>query len=313
MQPIEPTETYSFAEMQALAQHPEAEQRQTIAYDLRCSNKPLALAILIDLLNDADQVVQINAIRSIGLWGARRNSPSLLQPATQALLALVQQSPDQMLLDHGLISLGEIGDPQAIDWCLSQLINQPRSRLCAATALGMLKAEQARPWLLQILADQGEAPIVRTTCIEALSQLIFDSTTNQTLISALQDSTAEVREKAGLALCQLGDFSAFESLWAYIRRETAIKPSQVVHALALFGDQTFEPTLAFLNDPDPNLRYWAALALGMFHDPRAIPALVALLNDQAQTHTRALVATAARKALNRLQSLLVGNPASTLA
>ena len=166
----------------------------------------------------------------------------------------------------------------------------------------MLKAEQARPWLLQILADQGEVPIVRTTCIEALSQLIFDPPTNQALIVALEDSEAEVREKAGLALCQLGDFSAFEPLWAYIRRETAIKPSQVAHSLALFGDQAFAPTLAYLNDPDPNLRYWAALALGMFHDPRAILALVALLNDQAQTYTRALVASAARKALNRLQN-----------
>lgn len=302
MQPIEHTETYSSAEMQALAQHPEAEQRQIIAYDLRFSTNPLALAILIELLNDADQAVQINAIRSIGLWGARLNSPSLLQPATQALLALVQQSHDQMLLDHGLISLGEIGDPLASNWCLSQLINQPRSRLCAAIALGMLKAEQARSWLLQILTDQGEAPIIRTTCIEALSVLPFDPTTNQALIVALQDSHAEVREKAGLALCQLGDFSAFKPLWTYIRCETAIKPSQVAHALALFGDQAFEPILAYLNDPDPNLRYWAALALGMFYDPRAIPSLVTLLNDQAQTHTRALVATAASKTLKRLQS-----------
>lgn len=302
MQPIEHTETYSSAEMQALAQHPDSEQRQTIAYDLRCSNNRLALAILIELLNDADQAVQINAIRSIGLWGSRVNSPSLMQPATQALLVLVEQTDDPMLLDRGFISLGEIGDRQSIDWCLSQLINQPRSRLCAAAALGMLKAEQARPWLLQILADQSEVPIVRTTCIEALSQLIFDPPTNQALIVALEDSEAEVREKAGLALCQLGDFSAFEPLWAYIRRETAIKPSQVAHSLALFGDQAFAPTLAYLNDPDPNLRYWAALALGMFHDPRAIPALVALLNDQAQTYTRALVASAARKALNRLQN-----------
>ncbi|ABX07085.1 PBS lyase HEAT domain protein repeat-containing protein [Herpetosiphon aurantiacus DSM 785] len=312
MQPIEQTETYSSAEMQALAQHPEVEQRQTIAYDLRFSTNPLTLAILIDLLNDPDQAVQINAIRSIGLWGARRNSPSLMQPATQALLALVQQSHEQMLLDHGLISLGEIGDQLSIDWCLSQLINQPRSRLCAATALGMLKAEKARPWLLTILADPCQASIVRTTCIEALSQLAFDLPTNQTLIAALQDSVAEVREKAGLALCKLGDFSAFKPIWAYIRLETAIKPSQVAHALALFGDQAFEPTLAFLNDPDPNLRYWAALALGMFHDSRAIPALIALLNDQAQTHTRAVVATAARKSLNRLQNLAVGNPDSTL-
>ncbi len=112
----------------------------------------------------------------------------------------------------------------------------------------------------------------------------------------------EVREHAGLALCQLGDFSAFKQLWAYIRSETAIKPSQVAHSIALFGDQAFAPTLALLHDPNPNLRYWAALALGMFNNSLAIPALVNLLHDQAQTHTRALVASAARKALKRLQA-----------
>ncbi|WP_164689758.1 HEAT repeat domain-containing protein [Herpetosiphon llansteffanensis] len=174
MNSIDNSETYTIAEMQALAHHPVVEQRQTIAYDLRFSTNPNALLLLVELLNDADHQVQLNAIRSLGLWGARLNSPSNMQPATQALLALAQTINDQRLLDCILCSLGEIGDPIAIDWCLSQLIEQPRSRLCAAAALGALKAEPARPWLLQIVTDQRESSLVRVTCIETLSQLAED-------------------------------------------------------------------------------------------------------------------------------------------
>jgi HEAT repeat protein len=121
------------------------------------------------------------------------------------------------------------------------------------------------------------------------------------LLEALSDSTLEVREEAAEALGFIGDPRAIPGLLALIRRERSGKPSKAASALANLGPEGLEATERALHDPDPNVRYWAAVALARTKDPRALAELRAVADgEEGYTHAGASVRLAIEKAIRRL-------------
>jgi bilin biosynthesis protein len=102
-------------------------------------------------------------------------------------------------------SLVLIGDPQTLPLLKEMLIGGEisHSRAAAAYVLGMMKCREAVSLLLDVLTSQDE-PEVRSHAAEALGY-IADRGATQILITALDDSSAEVRRWSIFALGEIGD------------------------------------------------------------------------------------------------------------
>lgn len=98
---------------------------------------------------------------------------------------------------------------------------------------------------------------------------------------ALADESWRVRREAAEAIAKSTDVHAVETLIAAIRekhQDPAILNASLT-ALAHSAADVVGPVQALLADPDHDIRTYAALALGMLGDRRAVPALVTHLED----------------------------------
>lgn len=103
----------------------------------------------------------------------------------------------------------------------------------------------------------------------------------QSLIRALQDSTAAVRKEAAQALGQLKAPAAGPALIATLDDEEVDVRKTVVWALARLEDQSAaDGLIRALTDPAPTVRKAAADAVGKLGIRSAAPGLVNLLNDE---------------------------------
>ena len=114
---------------------------------------------------------------------------------------------------HYIVSLGKIGDPQAVPSLIDRLQNDSNAsiRSGCARALGQIDDPQAVPSLIDRLQNDSNA-IIRSGCARALGQ-IGDSQAISILIDRLQnDSHSRVRIECAKALGQIGDAQAVSVL-----------------------------------------------------------------------------------------------------
>ncbi|MFN3650533.1 MAG: HEAT repeat domain-containing protein [Armatimonadota bacterium] len=171
--------------------------------------------------------------------------------------------------------LGERGDPAAVPPLLSALRDsQERVRRAALDALCELGGEEVATALAQaLLAVDSERMWTRTLCAEGLARLKAAETLPQ-LLKALDDPYPHVRAAAARAVGQLGDASVVPRLSRLLGDLLWVRV-QAVHALADAGGEAAVPALQpLLTDPDFQLRYAAAAALGQVGDARSAPALM---------------------------------------
>ena len=196
-------------------------------------------------------------------------------------------------------------------------------RRAAAHALGSTKSDPAVKALLRALKDPD--PYVRAAAAESLGK-IGDAGVVESVIACLEDEHSAVRDRAACALAQLkdaralepliralekygaaniavaigtlgqGDRRATESLIAALKHEKPEVRQFAAHALGnLKTKEAVEPLIEALKDSQPGVRYGAARALKDIPDVRALPALAAAQRDSEWTVQRE-----AGDALNRL-------------
>lgn len=129
------------------------------------------------------------------------------------------------------------------------------------------------------------------------------------LTAALADQSWRVRRLAARGLAQRGD-DAVAALLEAIRkrhRDPAVINAALA-ALALSAQDVVPPVIGLLAAPDPDVRTYAAHALGQLEDPRAVAPLVRALED-ADTNVR----YHAVEALGRLRAREAAEPIAAIA
>jgi HEAT repeat protein len=123
------------------------------------------------------------------------------------------------------------------------------------------------------------------------------------LASALRHPEPSTREAAAAALAELGGQAALDALWEELDRSASERIGYVASALARFGALAIGRLKELAVDPDPNRRYWSAVALGATGDPGVDDVLEHLLDDGATTAFGRQVRVAAKQALRTSQRI----------
>ncbi|GHJ43366.1 hypothetical protein Cs7R123_07080 [Catellatospora sp. TT07R-123] len=170
-----------------------------------------------------------------------------------------------------------------------------------AMACGRLRVRAAVPLILALLDDPYQ--FYRGMACTALGE-IGDPAAAAALAHMLDDPSEHVRAEAANALAEIGGQEAVGHLWARLAAHPA--PSQAGHlasAIANARPGSFDRLVATAADDDPELRHWAARALGATGDDRAEPLLERLAEDTGTVCTGGRVSTAARRGLKTLRRL----------
>lgn len=177
---------------------------------------------------------------------------------------------------------------------------EPLRRAGAAEALGHLGGEAAASILGQHVADPD--PRVRAALAAALGQTC-DLTSLSLLLGLLTDGEPAVRRAAARALGRLADPKAAAPLAAVLAQDgqPLLVRRATSAAIAAAPHPDARPQLlAALADPDPQVRGYAAQALGHVGDEAASGALAALQADQSRL-LHGTVGDQARRALTMLE------------
>jgi HEAT repeat protein len=134
----------------------------------------------------------------------------------------------------------------------------------------------------RVLAEalKSQDPAVRREAAEAIAAASRIENPD-TLSSALQDDDWRVRRSAVQGFARSGDSSFVRSIIESVRhnhRHFGLL-SSALKLLALTEHNVTDPLIALLDDPEPDVRIQAALALGEQHDQKATDALVNALDD----------------------------------
>jgi HEAT repeat protein len=159
------------------------------------------------------------------------------------------------------------------------------------TALGL---RSAVPGLLALL----EHPewVAREQAVIGLGELGDEQVVPA--LAGLLDADAEwLRVRAAEALARIGGPAALDALWAAFEHRAFPRIGYLASALALFTPEVLPRLLAAADSPDPDTRYWAAIALGSTGEESVVPVLERLLTDPGATVFDGWVKVAAKKAL----------------
>jgi HEAT repeat protein len=127
---------------------------------------------------------------------------------------------------------------------------------------------------------------------------VGDKRAIEPLIDALQDENAGVRGAAANALGAIGDDAAIPYLKPLLNHSSPQLVVWAAYALTKLGQDVFSVIADALTSDDVDVRRSAVLAMQQLGDPRAIPPLLNLSNDQARRfEADSTVAEAAAKAL----------------
>lgn len=203
-------------------------------------------------------------------------------------------------------SLAAQGSRASLESLLQALRTPPVVRQAAAAeALGMLGDRRAVPALLEAARSQHVG--LRASAVEALGR-IGTAEAVPLFLQMLRDEAAGVRRMAAWALGKLGDPSAADALvvrlndeqeHVLVRRSAAWALDRMtLNAAAIAG------LAKALHDADPQVRWYAAKALGRSRDAAldetVSQALQTLLDDDGQA-LQGPVSQAAQWALRRLR------------
>jgi HEAT repeat protein len=165
----------------------------------------------------------------------------------------------------------------------------------AAMGCAAMDIRAAVPQLVTLL-DHAQW-IVRGETVTALTRL-GDASVVPALRPLLGDEADWLRQRTADALAHIGGEAALEALWHEFEERRFPRIGYLASTLALFAPEVVPRLLTATESPDPNQRYWAAVALGSTGDDRAVPALERLMaGDRGMTVFDGEVRAAAKKAL----------------
>ncbi|MEU4220667.1 HEAT repeat domain-containing protein [Actinoplanes sp. NPDC026623] len=165
----------------------------------------------------------------------------------------------------------------------------------AAMGCAAMDIRAAVPQLVTLL-DHPQW-IVRGETVTALGRL-GDASVVPALQPLLGDQADWLRQRTADTLAAIGGDAALEALWHEFEHRRFPRIGYLASTLALFTPEVVPRLLAATESPDPDQRYWAAVALGSTGDDRAVPALERLMaGDRGVTVFDGEVRVAAKKAL----------------
>lgn len=231
------------------------------------------VAVLIDLLQDRSKEVRNYALRAVSSVGAPAKA------AAPAVLSLLHDEDDEVRVNASLALAGiGAGTEAVLPLLVETLATGDRlKRKAAAFALRRIGADAkaALPALIKGLQDHEKR--VRSRCADTLGLIGADVGEDAllALIAAESDEDQEVRSAVKRAQEALGK----ERVDAARARVARYKARD---AYPLFGFKPEEiPGLTFmLRDPNPDVRAYAATALGHLGAREAVPDLKRLLEDE---------------------------------
>lgn len=153
--------------------------------------------------------------------------------------------------------------------------DEPAVRYLAVEALGGLHDTAAIPSLIRCLV--GGSSGIRWKAAEALGTL--GPAAVKPLVAALSSADEDVRWMAALALGATRDGAAVDPLITLFRDPDRFVRGRATAALAMIGPPTVPALTAALTDPDPELRWGAAVAFGIIRDSSTLPLLITALGD----------------------------------
>jgi HEAT repeat protein len=176
-------------------------------------------------------------------------------------------------------------------------------RSIACWFLSRMGDERAVPALVKCLNDKDAD--LRSEAARALGTL-GDARTALNLIGALErDSSADVRFYSIYALGLLQSDSAIAPILGVLddEKEDPKVRGMAAETLSFFrSERTVESLMACLSDPQVEVRYWAAFALGELGARKALPALMRLARtDQSSLPDGRSVSNEAAEAIDKIE------------
>ena len=154
----------------------------------------------------------------------------------------------------------------------------PRQRSSAVEELGRLHADEATPYLIELLHDDVNT-YVRSACAEALGQ-ISNPDAIFPLMDALHDSCSFVRRAAAISLGQMSAKEAQGALLNALEDHNFYVRRAAINAIGKLGISDMGPILLpFLDTSDPRIRRTTITALQRLHTTEAIPQMAAMLEE----------------------------------
>lgn len=226
------------------------------------------------------------------------------ESAAQALRALVRDYPDyhRSLYTRAMNHVDVFGDDTLEDAILTALVDS-RYNCQAWAAMGCiaLRIRAAVPDLIE-LVDHPQW-MVREQAVIGLGEL-GDESVVEVLAARLGDPADWMRQRAADALAKIQGDAALAALWAELEHRRFPRIGHVASALALFTPEIIPRLCRAADSDDPNVRYWAAVALGSTGDDRAVATLQRLMaEDQGVTVFDGQVGVAAKKGLRTLRRI----------
>ncbi|GAA2397956.1 hypothetical protein Cme02nite_06410 [Catellatospora methionotrophica] len=177
----------------------------------------------------------------------------------------------------------------------------------AAMGCGVLRLRAAVPGLTALL-ERGDW-MGQEQAVLALGR-IGDASAVPELERTLWSEPEWLRERGAEALATIGGDEALAALWEAFEYRGYTRIGYVASALSKFAPDVLPRLLAAADDDDPDLRYWAAIALGSTGDESVVPTLERLMaQDKGRTEFDGWVSVAAKKALRtqrRIQAAIAG-------
>ena len=218
-----------------------------------------AVESLIQILNDPDSDIRTNAAEALGRIG----SDKAVEPLIQIL-----NDPDSDIRTNAAEALGRIGSDKAVE-PLIQTLNDPDSdiRTNAAEALGRIGSDKAVEPLIQTLNDPDSD--IRTNAAEALKKIVIHESV-EPLIYTFYKKDDEERRYAAEALGGIVSNTIAKLLIQMLMFidqdfDASIISSIHWHAAealrSLSDDKAVVPLVQSIDDPDPNIRRYAAFTL----------------------------------------------------
>lgn len=260
----------------------EAEVRMNAAIDLGKQNDPRVVPPLIAALKDKDRYVSLRAEESLVALG-----PVAFETLTGALRNREEASRPMIAR-----IIGKIMDLRGMD-PLKELLEDSNPAL----------AKEARDALLKILSTAlKESRLDLRLKAAKMLQDVPDPAAVEPLIGALRDKDGNVRQRAATALGNIGQAAGSSLVGLLQDPDPEMRRVAVEQLGRIRRPEALEPLLAALRDPDPNVQWWAAWALGEL-GPTAEEALKKLLRDPDRAVQRW-----AKEALNKLKGVPFDQP-----
>lgn len=227
----------------------------------------------------------------IKLFRQEYHNPNILNSVIQTLSlskidpipALIEclQEPEDDLRIYSALVLGERQDQQAIPALIKALADPNENvKFHVIEALGRLKAQEASEYLIDLA--KSEDFFLAFAALDSLVK-IGNQQTNQNLLPLLENTFNWQVRKETVDILSLQNTPQLTQELLHLLRSQHQNPNilnSILQILALSNVDPVPALIECLQDPDPDVRLYTALALGERGDHRAISPLLQALEDE---------------------------------